>query len=300
MKKNYWGYCKMKILFIVNPNSGVRSSKNNLIDALDVFSKNDIDVEVYVTQTIDDCYKKVKERGSEFDCVLVTGGDGTCNEAVRGLMELAIKPKLAYIPTGTVNDFANNFNLTKNYRKEAEKIVKGYTKEFDVGKIEDKYFDYVCAFGAFCDVPYSTDRRAKETLGTLAYLLEGINKLTDIKPIDVKIKIDGKEEEMKALFGIVLSGYHVASMEILDKEEGKIDDGEFCVLIVEYIENIFEQTSLLALPLKQKNKYLHWYKSSEIEFEFKEDVKWTYDGEEGKFNKTVKIKNINKALKITC
>ena len=78
------------------------------------------------------------------------------------------KPLLGYFPSGTMNDFGSNFDLGNDLKTIAEKIVLKQEKPFDVGLFNDRYFNYVAAFGAMCDVPFTTDRNAKEVLGNIA------------------------------------------------------------------------------------------------------------------------------------
>ena len=146
-------------------------------------------------------------------------------------------------------------------------------------------------------MPYTTDRKAKETFGTLAYIFEGISKLDTIKPIKAKATIDGKCRDMKLLFGLIFSGGRVAGQQLVSQNRSKIDDGEFNILLVDYIDTVFDLPDLFPL-LTEPNKHLHKFKSSEFTIEFEDEVIWTLDGEEGKFENRVDIKNIHKALTI--
>ena len=174
-----------KLLMIINARSGLKNSKNGIIDAMDVFCKNGYVVTTYITQGVNDAYHYLKSSKVKYDIVCVFGGDGTLNEVTNGLMAKEEKPMIGYFPSGTMNDFGSNFNLNVDFRTIAENICKDEYKEFDVGCCNGRYFNYVAAFGALCDVPYTTNRKAKETIGNLAYVIEGISKLDEIKPINV-------------------------------------------------------------------------------------------------------------------
>ena len=277
--------------------SGLKNSKNQLLDAMDVFSKNDYSITTYITQGIGDATNYLKKDKTKYDIVCVFGGDGTLNEVTNGLMSKKDKPMLGYFPSGTMNDFGSNFNLNISFREIAENICKDQYQEFDVGNCNGKYFNYVAAFGALCDVPYTTDRKVKERIGYLAYVLEGISKLDEIKPINVTYTINGKSKNMNVLFGLVFSGGRVAGQQIVPKTRSKINDGNFNILLVEYVEGIFDMPDYLSILLNS-NKYIHRFKADDINLEFTKKVKWDLDGEEAKLDKLVNIKNINKALKI--
>ena len=286
-----------KLLMIINIHSGLKNSKDKLLDAMDVFCKNGYSITTYIPQSVNDAYNYIKKDNTKYEIVCVFGGDGTLNEVTNGLMTKKEKPMLGYFPSGTMNDFGSNFNLNVDFKTIAENICKDSYSEFDVGDCNGRYFNYVAAFGALCDVPYTTNRKVKERIGNLAYIFEGLTKLDEIKPINIKYTVNGKTKEMKVLFGLVFSGGRVAGQQIIPKSKSKINDGQFNILIVEYVESLIGIPDYLAI-LAQQNKYVHKFKASEITIEFEGNIELDLDGEEAKFNKVVNIKNIHNALKI--
>lgn len=105
---------RKKVLLLINPNSGKKNSKGQLLDVLNEFASHNYQMEVYVSQKQMDICHYIEARGEEFDVVAVFGGDGTLNEATNGLMKLEYKPIISYFPTGTMNDFGTNFGLTND------------------------------------------------------------------------------------------------------------------------------------------------------------------------------------------
>ena len=287
----------MKILMIINARSGVRNSKAHLLDAMDVFSKYNHEVHVHVTQKVNDAYEYLRHCRTDYDVVCVFGGDGTLNEVTNALIRKKKKPRIGYFPSGTMNDFGSNFNLDIDFRQIAENICNNKPTAFDVGKFNDRYFNYVAAFGAFCDVPFSTDRNAKETFGTLAYIFEGISRIPDIKPIKVSYTVKDKTRTIDALFGLVFSGGRVAGVQLVDKKKSRMDDGMFNILIVEYVENIFEMPDYLAI-ITNPRKYFHQYKAQDIVLAFEDRTIWTLDGERADVDRLVNISCLPRALEI--
>ena len=283
---------------IINIHSGLSNSKNHLLDALDVFCKNGYTVTTYITQAVNDAYEYLIKNKTKYEIVCVFGGDGTLNEVVNGLMTYKERPMIGYFPSGTMNDFGSNFNLSTDFKTIAENICKDEYHEFDVGDFNGRYFNYVAAFGAMCDVPYTTSRKTKQLLGPLAYVLQGMSKLNELKPTKVKVTIDGKVREKKVLFGMIFSGGRVAGQQLVSKARSKIDDGTFNVLLVDYVDHDFLIVPDIISTLAQSSKYIHTYKAKEITLEFEEDVLWTIDGEKAESRKVINIKNINKAMKI--
>ena len=77
------------------------------------------DLTIKSTQQRLDAYNYIKNNVDKFDRIVVSGGDGTLNEAVKGLVEFDAdkRPCLGYIPTGTTNDFASTLELLKSIAK---------------------------------------------------------------------------------------------------------------------------------------------------------------------------------------
>ena len=174
---------KKSLLFIVNPTAGRTQSKGPLFDAVSVFSDAGYLVRVRATAAHGDATAIAKEEGGEYDVVACCGGDGTLNETVDGLMRLEHPPVLGYIPAGTTNDFATSLGIPKNMEKAARTAVDGLAVHVDVGRLNERHFAYVAAFGAFTDVAYATPQDAKNILGKLAYLVEGAQRLTSLQTI---------------------------------------------------------------------------------------------------------------------
>lgn len=291
-----------KLLFIINPNSGKRSSKAGLIDALNIFSKNGYKTEVYCTQKQNDCFEKICKVGKKYDVVVVSGGDGTLNETTNALMYLdeTSRPLIGYIPTGTMNDFSKNFDLTSNFEESAKKIVNGRTDAFDVGRLNRRYFNYVAGFGAFTRVSYETERDLKEHIGDIAYIISGINEIGNLHPTHVKMTIDGQDYEKDLLLGLIVNGYKVSGMDMVQKEEGIMKDGYFDVILVEWFDNILD---LIRYPIglfnpQTKQPGVQRFRAKNIHIETQEEIEWTLDGERGDATTVADIRNIPTPLRI--
>ena len=72
------------------------------------------------------------------------------------------RPKLGYIPGGTVNDVASTLGLSKDTVRAAQEIMDGHPFPLDIGSFgPDRFFTYVAAFGIFTDVSYGTPQEFK-------------------------------------------------------------------------------------------------------------------------------------------
>ena len=75
------------MLFIFNPRSGRERLRTKLLDILDLFVKAGYEVTVHVTQSAWRCPKnQVEKKGGGVELLVCSGGDGTLNEMVSGMM----------------------------------------------------------------------------------------------------------------------------------------------------------------------------------------------------------------------
>ena len=87
-----------KMLFVFNPRSGKEQIKGQLMEILDIFTKAGYELRVHVTQKQKDAMEVVARLGKKVDVVVCSGGDGTLNETISGMMKLKKMPLLGYIP----------------------------------------------------------------------------------------------------------------------------------------------------------------------------------------------------------
>ena len=291
---------RKKVLVLNNPNSGKKNSKESVLDALNVFSANNYQMEIYLSQKPMDVTRYIEENGERFDVVAVFGGDGTLNEATNGLMKLKHKPVISYFPTGTMNDFGTNFGLTNDMKQCANIACAGNIESFDVGKMNSRYFNYVAGFGAFCNVSYETKQELKKQIGNLAYIIKAIHEIPNLHPYHVKMNLDGKILEKDLMFGLIINGNRVAGFEMVEQADNTFKDGLFDIILVEHTPNPLELYNypLGVLHPELNMKYVERYQAKSIIIESQEKLAWTLDGEEGEETLVARVENISQALQI--
>lgn len=291
---------RKKVLVLINPNSGKKNSKESVLDALNVFSANNYQMEIYLSQKPMDVTHYIEENGKRFDVVAVFGGDGTLNEATNGLMKLKHKPVISYFPTGTMNDFGTNFGLTNDMKQCANIACVGHIESFDVGKINSRYFNYVAGFGAFCNVSYETKQELKKQIGNLAYIIKALHEIPNLHPYHVKMNLDGQVFEKDLMFGLIINGNRVAGFEMVEQADNTFKDGLFDIILVEHTPNPLELYNypLGVLHPELNMKYVERYQAKSIIIESQEKLAWTLDGEEGEETLVARVENISQALQI--
>lgn len=289
-----------KMLFFVNPKAGHGEVRSVLLELLQIFTQGGYDVTVHPTSGPREITRVIRDVGEQYDMVVSIGGDGTLNESVSGLAVLEHPPVLGYIPGGTVNDVGATLSLSKNPLEAARTIVDGKEFTMDIGAFNDRWFTYVAAFGAFTDVSYATPQPDKRILGRLAYLLQGVNRLADIRPIHMRMFVDGKMVEDDVLFGMAASTTSVGGFKIKEKLSVSLNDGLSEILVVRNVESLEDFNRVATAILKQdfKSPYFYYCKASEVRFQFDEPVAWTLDGEAGGAVKVARIRNCQNRLRI--
>lgn len=296
------GYIEMeKLLFIYNPHAGKELLKPKLSDIVDIFVKSGYEVVIYPTQAYRDAYRKVQECGDEeYSLVVCSGGDGTLDEVVSGMMAREKRIPIGYIPTGTTNDFANSLHIPRNLLEAADNAVNGKLFPCDVGGFNDGIFVYIAAFGLFTDVSYETKQELKNVLGHLAYVLEGTKRLFNVPSYRIKFTHDGECVEDEFIFGMVTNSRSVGGFRNMIGKNVVFDDGLFEVTLIKKPKNPLElQEIIAALLIEQVNtKYMYTFRTGEIIFESLEEIPWTLDGEYGGSHDEVVIKNYKQELQI--
>lgn len=289
-----------KLLFIFNPHSGKAQIKNSLLHIIDSFVKGGYEVTVHPTQAKMDAFEIVKNKGAEYDLIVCSGGDGTLNETVKGLMMCDVRTRLGYIPTGTANDFASSLGISKNIIQATKTILKGIDFSCDIGSFNDAFFTYISAFGAFTEVAYQTPQQTKNIWGHLAYVLEGIKRLSSIKTYHMTIEHDGEVFDDDFVFGMISNSMSVGGFMETSNLGVVLDDGLFEVALVKMPKNAIDLQLTINDLLKQQvdSAYIYFFKTSEIKINSTEEISWTLDGEFGGSTNEVIIKNHRQAITI--
>ncbi len=290
-----------KLMLILNPTAGSGSGVLAIGPAMEVLYKGGFVPTVFYTGGVGEATQFVLEHAEEYDCVVCIGGDGTLSETVTGLAQLSSPPPLGYIPQGTANDVAASLGLSKNPVQAAKIIVRGRTESLDVGRFnESEYFTYIAAFGAFTEVSYETPRQYKQTLGHLAYVLQGMSQLQKISAYHTIVEFDEGTIEDDLIFGSVSNTKSVAGIVKLKKLGIELNDGLFEVTLVRNPANVIEMNKIVSNVLSQNfnGDQVIMFQSKHVKFTFEKPVKWTRDGEAGGAHQEVELSNIRSAISI--
>ena len=288
------------MLFVYNPRAGKAKIRSNLLDIIDIFVKAGYEVTAYPTQGSGDAVGAVRDRRAGYDIVVCSGGDGTLDEVVSGMMQSEEKLPIGYVPAGSTNDFANSLGIPRSMIKAADIVVNGRNFGCDIGAFNDDFFIYVAAFGIFTDVSYATDQDMKNMLGHAAYLLEGVKRLSSIKSYQMKIQYDDVCLENEYIFGMITNSNSVGGFKGITGKYVELNDGLFEVTLVKKPSNPLELNNIIAALVDKKiqSDAICSFKTSRLVIESNQEVAWTLDGEFGGEHLVSVIENRKEALEI--
>ncbi|MBM6691179.1 YegS/Rv2252/BmrU family lipid kinase [Fusobacterium mortiferum] len=272
-----------KVKFIYNPFSGEAVITKNLDTIIGKYQAKGYTIvpfRISTEQSLEDAFLDID---SSYHHILGAGGDGTINQIINIMKKKNLDIPLAILPVGTANDFAKYIGMPADIGSACDKILAGKIQEIDLGKANDKYFINVFSFGLFTDVSHKTPTHLKNTIGKLAYYLNGIKELPSFKKLDIKVTSDEFFYEGNALIFFTFNGRTAGNINISYKSE--INDGLLDVIIVKG-ENIRSTLSSLLAFLKlehlEKPKDIIHFTTSDFTVEYSDSsLESDIDGEVG-------------------
>ena len=220
---------------IVNPNSGRKNFRKSWTLIQNSLNTKNVSYDFEFTRFKKDEIQLVQKAiTSGFRKIIVVGGDGTFHHTVNGIMEQNIckssNIKLGIIPLGTGNDWIKTYQIPNHIEKSIDVILTNKTDYQDIGKIIHKnnaieYFHNLAGTGYD---GYVVDKlNTLKKLGTMAYLLSGLQGLLFYKGLNYHIRFRNKEVNKKCLmilFGICqYSGGGMQLTKNADSKDGLLD-----------------------------------------------------------------------------
>ncbi len=231
----------MRIKLIVNPFSGGKKAKKYLPKIKELLSKNNI-LDISETNDIIQIEKIAFRTASQknHDILVVGGGDGTLNLAIKAIKNVSPSPKqsndipLGFIPLGITNIFALETGIPQNPIAACEIILKAKTKDLDIGKIsmpeKTCYFISMAGIGFDAEVVERVHPGLKNILGAKAFILQGFYDFIKYNPSPFYIQQDNEMPE-KCFLAIVCNAKHYGG-KFSFSPQASITDGilDICLL----------------------------------------------------------------------
>ena len=272
-----------KLLFIVNPCAGQKKAKRYLCDIIEIFNRAGYTVITHITAGSGDGEQACIRYAEQVDLIVCCGGDGTFNETVSGLLKSGRDIPVGYIPAGSTNDFAASLRLSTNILQAAQNIMDGIAVRLDIGTFGGRYFSYIASFGAFTKTSYTTPQSMKNVLGHAAYVLSGIQELSQLRAYPLSFELpDGRVIQDSFIFGAISNSTSVGGILSLASDRVDMADGQFELLLVRAPKDLFELSECVKALQQQTYtcSMLTFLNTSHVKVTAPEDMDWTLDGEQ--------------------
>lgn len=164
----------------------------------------------------------------------VCGGDGTVNEALRGINQTGHFDDITFgvIPAGTANILAGTIGIA-DVDHGLEVIDTGRTRTVDLGMAGGEPFVVSCIAGLPADASVAASSDLKARFGTLAFLVTGAKEVLEFDGVSIAIRADTRSDPNhwtgEAL--AVLVGN--ARRFMREGGQANLEDGQFDVTVVE-------------------------------------------------------------------
>ena len=170
----------------------------------------------------------------------------------------------------------------------------------DLGQHNGRYFAYVASFGAFTRASYSATQAAKNALGHLAYIFEGMNDLDSLRPYCCRIEADDEVFEDEYIFGAVCNSTSLGGLMKLDPNHVKMDDGKFELLLLRMPKNAVELSTLIGSLTRMEYNApgIIFRHVAHVILTTDDIIPWSLDGEYAASQPKVEILNLHHAIEL--
>ncbi len=287
---------KKRIVFIVNPISGIRK-KQNVPDDIDHYlDKEKYDAQILFTEYAGHAGPLARKAVADgADIIVAVGGDGSINEVSKELVYT--KVTLGIIPLGSGNGLANFLNIPINVRKAIEILNNGNEMTIDTISVNDDYFVSIAGVGfdALVAKHFATQKRR----GFMTYFRIVSNRYINYRPKKYILNCNNETITRRALF-ISFANSDQFGYNTSIAPDAKINDGlmDVCIVTKVPLLKIPYLTHMLFHKRVHESKYVELIKTDEIFVSRKKNRVVNIDGESKKLTKDLHFKMNHLSLKV--
>ena len=200
----------VRLKVIYNPAAGRGRARNHAREVERHLQVLGAEVTMYASTSPADLTRAAAESSRAGERVVVCGGDGTVNLAIRDF-NLA-RGTLAIIPLGSGDDFARHLKIPREVSAACEIAVRGNTREVDIALANNLRYAGVAGLGFDSVVARYANERVRFLRGSAVYLYATLRVLPSFTPR--RVRINGHEEEL--MFVVFANspryggGFHIA------------------------------------------------------------------------------------------
>ncbi|MCR5324032.1 MAG: YegS/Rv2252/BmrU family lipid kinase [Lachnospiraceae bacterium] len=293
---------RRKALILLNEAAGRKKGPKNVLLFLEKVAKHGYEPVIYpiIPGTGLTSEKILSEYDGKADLVICIGGDGTLNHVISAVMDMKKRPCIGYIPSGSTNDFSKSLGIPATTLGALDVALGKNMIRYDVGRINDRYFNYTAAFGAFSEISYATDQKLKNVLGYAAYVLNAAVNLHKNLSYKQRLRIEGEDfvEDGEFVFGTVCNTVSIGGMKLLGNVNVKLNDGKMELLLIKAPHNAADLSVIAAKLMRgdMNDPHIIFRQVTQVVVKSHEEIGWAVDGEYGGKYKISRISVENAAI----
>jgi len=222
-----------RVMIIVNPAAGKPEPVLSVLN--DVLGPAKIDWQVTVTHQPGDGVAATRAAvAAGYDLIGVYGGDGTVAEVASALAEGG--PPLLLLPGGTGNALAVDLGIPPELADAVALALEGggEIRRIDMGRAGDVSFVLRLTMGIEAALVGSATREMKDRYGWLAYVVAGVQALTDPQVAEYTVTVDDESFVVEGVAAMVANSASVGHLAGVKLAQGvELSDGQLVVAVVE-------------------------------------------------------------------
>jgi YegS/Rv2252/BmrU family lipid kinase len=186
----------------------------------------------------------------KIDTVIVIGGDGTVNEVINGLLSSGPNhtPCIGIVPAGSSNDFSKSLEIPQRQEDACRVIMKGRTREVDVGQAGPHYFCSASCLGYFAQVA-ARSLKMRRLRGSLRYVIPTLGVIREMTGgWEMSVRADGRV--FHGTYAVLLVGNASRFGGLTMLPGARPDDGVLDCLLIEMVGK-WEALRLIPLVYKR-------------------------------------------------
>jgi diacylglycerol kinase (ATP) len=263
------------LLFIINAGAGSGSQPVWQDSIRNYFTEKPYIIDYFLLEEkVDTAALKKYILSSAADKVIAVGGDGTIN-MIAGMIAGTGIP-LGILPAGSANGMAKELGIPNEPDAALQVVEHGDIKKCDTIFINNKYTClHLSDIGLNAQlIKFFDEGKLRGKLGYARMILKTLWHREKMK-----VLIHTKEMEVRRLaFMVVLANASKYGTGAVINPEGKIDDGEFEVIIVRRL-SVIALLKMLVNPGPFDPKHIEIFSSTSVEINTVKNVHFQVDGE---------------------
>jgi len=238
-------------LLIVNPASGNLENQAELVQNI-ILNASDFTVSVWNTTGEADG-PKIREliEGSDYELIIVGGGDGTIKLVASELENQKHAPPILPIPFGSANGLSSCLGI-QNWEDSVTALKAGGTIMMDILDINGEACLHLCDFGFNAGLIKKFEERDERGMGS--YFKSSLAQAFENNKFIFGIEANGEKKNVNAKMLVIANGDRYGTGAKINPG-GKLDDGKFEIIVLNP-DNLKEWMALTMAFIREDFSHL--------------------------------------------